>query len=46
MVSWQSVEDLRVMEYEAENAMAGKSSGFNELIHSIACLSKVDTIGH
>jgi hypothetical protein len=30
MVSWQSVDDFRVMEYEAENAMVGKSSGFNE----------------
>jgi hypothetical protein len=30
MVSWQSVDDFRVMEYEAENAMVVKPSGLNE----------------
>jgi hypothetical protein len=30
MVSWQSVDDFRVMEYEAANAMVGKPSGYNE----------------
>jgi hypothetical protein len=30
MVSWQSIDDLRVMEYEAENAIVVKPSGFNE----------------
>jgi hypothetical protein len=30
MVSWQSVDDRRVMEYEAENAKVVKPSGYNE----------------
>jgi hypothetical protein len=30
MVSWQSVDDLRVMEYEVENATVVKPSGYNE----------------
>jgi hypothetical protein len=30
MVSWQSVDDLRLIKYKAENAMVVKPSGFNE----------------
>jgi hypothetical protein len=30
MVSWQSIDDLRVMEDEAENSMVIKPSGYNE----------------
>jgi hypothetical protein len=32
MVSWQSIDDLRMMEYEAENAMVVRPSGYIEFM--------------